>query len=991
MTKKIPTYNILVAFNREVFSGLKKAVKQGSFSSYLGAHKDYVLFDNTADNFIRLAHAYSFQEKRGSETDNFTITLEILDPGRIFEEKYLANSLSQLLANNGGNIATIDDTENEIKRLQNILDHSDSSDPDFWKNMGAATSVDGTLENDLYRMNSVIEHHKKQSKVVVDSSESTADFIARKLDVFGTTNLQEPVKANLQPGTYEKFLNEFEKKRVEYLQNIRQQLDSIQLHAPAMLHVSYGCGDDLDNWAGPFMCYLSGAKISFQSDTGFRTITLLLTVNTQFPGLTPIDVGAFEFGKNLQIYGQAPLITTIEQAPVTFGGLFTYAGAEIPLSAEQYEKRKKSNRISQLNATGKAPGAEGVYDYHTAICDCIKDYIVKCTANKANVIVFFPDLNQLLRPLITSYNDSYLFNLDAYGGHPIYITDPSGKEITISRKNLFVVPEIMKELGFDVTSEITSGDKIVTYGYDTLIAPNGTPDANAKLVERISEAYKTSQNINISLIKKPGSSFMDALKRVTSGMSILKVVQPVFLVENNSDFIKELKGFCDEHAKKENARRAQIENTAEIRQKIRLGEPGYSGEREEILNIDPSKPLIIYGDKTMIDRFFFGKIKLEKIGLFKFGFGSDENGLQFSEKNKSAGTPTSYFNYNYLVAGRDRKFISDDYFRIADKYFQTNKKDNCFNSYTLPKSQFAFDPDDEKKIQQSNIPVFKFGVQDPNILSIDMDIDQYYFNILNSVLYQTASLHKGSRGTITKTDSGFNALLELNKDKVSEILNAFTIVKPDGTKGLSQSGVKAAKELSLFSEVSEKDIESLFVGLMALSGEKTIIQNLEWWQKKNPAVHFTKLISQLSQIAYRGTITTLPFFHLSNNVGAINPALLFIRESSILGINKSRAVSDVLNGLWVIYGYEHSISRGEAQSSFHITKDPRIQLPNTLMPVKKEESINTIKVSDKPYEETLLSVTVGVGGMTEDITRSQALRDQQEQAAITSVTVARPE
>lgn len=986
MTKKIPTYNILVAFNREVFSGLKKAIKQGSFSSYLGAHKDYVLFDNTSDNFLRLAHAYSFQEKRGSETDNFTITLEILDPGRIFEQKYLANSLTQLLANKSGNIATVDDTENEIKRLQNILDHSESSDPDFWNNMGDAKSVDGTLENDLYRMNSVINSYRNTPRI--EREESTSDFIARNLDIFGTTNIQEPVKANLRENTFEKFLNEFETKRVEYLQEIRRQLDSIQLSSPAMLHISYGCGDDLDNWAGPFMCYLSGAKIGFQSDTGFRTITLLLTVNTQFPGLTPIDVGAFQFGKNLQIYGQAPLITTIDQSPVTFGGLFSYAGAEIPLSPEQYEKRKKANRVSQLNATGKAPGAEGVYDYHTAICDCIKDYIVKCTANKANVIVFFPDLNQLLRPLINSYNDSYLFNLDAYGGHPIYITDPSGKEITISRKNLFVVPEIMKELGFDITSEITSGDKIVTYGYDTLIAPNGTPDANAKLVERISEAYKTCKNIKLSLVKKPGNSFMDPLKRVTSGMSILQVVQPVFLVENNADFIKELKSFCDEQAKIENARRAQIESSPEIRQKIRLGEPGYSGEREEILTIDPNKPLIIYGDKTMIDRFFYGKIKLEKIGLFRFGFGSDETALELA--NKNSGTPASYFNYNYLVAGRDRKFTSDSYFNIAEKYFQLAKKDNCFNSYTVPKSQFAFDPDDEKKIQQSNIPIFKFGVQDPNILSIDMDIDQYYFNILNSVLYKTAGLHRGSRGTVTKTDEAFNALLELNTNVVADILKNYTIIKPDGTKGLKPEGVKAAKELSLLAEISEKDIESLFVGLMTLSGEKTIIQNLEWWQKKNPATHFTKLISQLSQIAYRGTITTLPFFHLSNSVGSINPALLFIRESSILGVNRTQAVSDALNGLWVIYGYEHSISRGEAQSSFHITKDPRIQLPNTLMPVKKEESINTIRVSDQP-EDTVVKITVGVGGMVEDVTRSQYLREQQELAAITSVRTARPE
>jgi len=47
--------------------------------------------------------------------------------------------------------------------------------------------------------------------------------------------------------------------------------------------------------------------------------------------------------------------------------------------------------------------------------------------------------------------------------------------------------------------------------------------------------------------------------------------------------------------------------------------------------------------------------------------------------------------------------------------------------------------------------------------------------------------------------------------------------------------------------------------------------------------------------------------------------------------------------LWVIYGYEHSIGRGEAHSSFHITKDPRIQLPKGLTP-EKVDSIDTLDV-----------------------------------------------
>jgi hypothetical protein len=63
-----------------------------------------------------------------------------------------------------------------------------------------------------------------------------------------------------------------------------------------------------------------------------------------------------------------------------------------------------------------------------------------------------------------------------------------------------------------------------------------------------------------------------------------------------------------------------------------------------------------------------------------------------------------------------------------------------------------------------------------------------------------------------------------------------------------------------------------------------------------------------------------------------------VRESSILGINKTNSISDVLNGLWVIYGYEHSIGKGEAYSTFHITKDIRIQMPKPMMPIGKKST-----------------------------------------------------
>ena len=253
-------------------------------------------------------------------------------------------------------------------------------------------------------------------------------------------------------------------------------------------------------------------------------------------------------------------------------------------------------------------------------------------------------------------------------------------------------------------------------------------------------------------------------------------------------------------------------------------------------------------------------------------------------------------------------------------------------------------------MKQSNIPIFKFGVQDSNVLDLDIDIDHYYFNILNSVFYQTTNLHKGGAGTADSINKKFNPLLNLDKNTVADLINNYVIISPDKPPTLNPYKAEELKKIPQLNTFTTKDLEAAFVSLIAFTDDKGAVINLDWWKSDNPAVHFYSMLSQMSKIAYRGTIRTLPFFHLSMSVGSLNPALLFVKETSILGVNKNSSISDSLNGMWVIYGYEHTIGKGEAYSSFHITKDPRVQLPNNLVP-ETIDSIDTLEVSEQDLEE----------------------------------------
>lgn len=942
MTTPLPTYNIIVAFDKQVFADLKRAAPE-SMDAFLRNRKDSVLFTNISDNFLRLSHAYTFQEKQGKETDNFTITLELLDPGKVFEQTYLINSLKQLAAGKSslfGNDSADTSLDSEISTLRNKLE-AVVDDPDFALKLDKYKDATGSVEKDLYDITQSIS--KLEEKLALAENIEIREFGAGSSAALQRQEKRKKIEKTLKEITpqVEEYTREFEKKKAEYVLSLSTQLKHLEKPViPTTMYLSYGCGSNIENWAGPFLCWLTGAKFGFSAETGFRTITLVFTVNAQFPGLTPMDDIRFSLGRDLQVFGSHPILNIAKQRYV-MPRLNEMVVGDRDLFPEVETDLSRSTKLAKLMTSNSSKekmeevmAEESYIDYHYVICECIKDYIKKCVSNKANVIVLFPDLNELIIPLKKNLEKNGFSDPENQlsGFCDVKLID--GSRLKIPKSEFYFIPEIMRELGFDVTEEIVEDGKILSYKPEQVIGRNGKAAFYPEVVKNFGAS---SKNLYLNLVKKPGQTFLDPLVDLKNKLpKNLKIIEPTFLVENNADFLRDLKEFCVGEELKEERRRISLNPETTLQSK-RL---------EEIITIDENKPLIIYGDKTMIDRFFFGKIRLEQIGIFKFGFGSDV----FST-NESQGNPNNEvskaFNYSNLVATRDKKFISKEYQDLAAKYFQFAKQDNCFNSYKVPTSQFDFESTDAKGLQQSNIPIFKFGVQDSNILDLDIDIDHFYFNILNSVFYQTANLHKGGKGTADSINDKFNPLLELDKNKVAELIKQYMIITPDKPPTLDPSKADDLKTIPQLATYSTKDLEAAFVSLIAFTDDKGAVLNLDWWKSENPAVHFYSMLSQMSKIAYRGTIRTLPFFHLSMSVGSLNPALLFVKETSILGLNKNSSISDSLNGLWVIYGYEHSIGKGEAYSSFHITKDPRVQLPSGLTP-KKIDTVETLEVKEEP-------------------------------------------
>ena len=184
------------------------------------------------------------------------------------------------------------------------------------------------------------------------------------------------------------------------------RLGSSEFVTPNKFYLSYGSGDSLDEWAGPFLVYLVDANIDISSNKA-RVITLKFIYNDSFvslpDSLDKVSPLLSVEGFGLRWHGESDQITldnnqirkveSILSKSLTDQGLLgslygEKAGTIRPGSNRTYRQQAANTLFLEISK---------VIDFHAIITQTLRSYLRK-VCQTPNVLVIIPNIN------IANYN-----------------------------------------------------------------------------------------------------------------------------------------------------------------------------------------------------------------------------------------------------------------------------------------------------------------------------------------------------------------------------------------------------------------------------------------------------------------------------------------------------------------------------------------------------------------------------------------------------------
>jgi len=294
-----------------------------------------------------------------------------------------------------------------------------------------------------------------------------------------------------------------------------------------------------------------------------------------------------------------------------------------------------------------------------------------------------------------------------------------------------------------------------------------------------------------------------------------------------------------------------------------------------------------------------------------------------------------------------------------------------------------------KSLKDANIPVFKSGVPNSNILSIDIEDKGQYFQSLNVSYEQN---HKFKMFQMLQDDPKFRKLTELLRDSNGNVVDmaaqidkfikagdktSLNLLKTLGSAVLSEgalgdgytdtwdalidkandnansptkvdtdndalraqlpswmASITAEKEADLWesglrgaSESVQKNINEILKEMMKVASVPTEGRVTHaGGQGMNTIDHMGVMTANAYTWAMTGTIKTLPYFHISAFRHLNTPCLLYVRNAQMSGTKPVfNPYNSWYSGIYHIMGFKHVISPTEVTSEFKIVRTPPIE------------------------------------------------------------------
>lgn len=240
-----------------------------------------------------------------------------------------------------------------------------------------------------------------------------------------------------------------------------------------------------------------------------------------------------------------------------------------------------------------------------------------------------------------------------------------------------------------------------------------------------------------------------------------------------------------------------------------------------------------------------------------------------------------------------------------------------------------FSSKEREYIEENGIPVFRYNTQNPNIIDVKFNFGAIYFSLLK-MGYQkeigrlTSAVAEGvlptgvgtfpirSRGAAIAylRSKGFSQGMG-DEDKKKVIESLATRISPELAKELEVDSAEAGADsfANIIKELEDKNLHSLVLVDQALPG--------------NPNAIMADFSEELYRKALQMSITTLPLFHISKLASISSPCIVFAQDQPILQSRQPEQslLNKFFSGLYKIMGFKHTITTTTATSEFKLVKN----------------------------------------------------------------------
>ncbi len=535
------------------------------------------------------------------------------------------------------------------------------------------------------------------------------------------------------------------------------------------------------------------------------------------------------------------------------------------------------------------------YPLHITITNLIRSFLAKsANINLNNVIVLLPDLSLALE---SKYN-----------------AELKAVEATMIDKD-----------------KTYSGSFFRTvYDYATFVAHE---KLYSNLGFKISQPIKTKEDVpkgNVLLRLLDGGAFthsLDIFREDFDELQILKEISNIQFTKSVSLNLQDHEGFEDVIGKLITMLR---ENSSTYFSTINYFWETDLGVIEIIRKYNPTisldgGPLLIFGDTNFILNFFYGQIELLKL--------EDTKEVLLSQ-----------------LASSDRTIFTSDLRKHISSYISENHLTNGPFDATFSElpDEYAFK--DTESVNTKNIPIFKYGYKNSNIIDFNINYDSYLLQYMQGAivpsLKDTASITTINSESTQKILDKFKVLQTgaISEKRLQEIISMLKTVSLTGNDktDIRQLGDEILRDFPFLGKDLSKEFATQFItALKELSNGRTHTRNyLTNEYVVNSVVNRTiQLIDKLNRLALIGNIKTLPLFKFHKIAHALqHPSYVFIREPTVLGVKPS-IINQLFSGKWNIIGFKHHISEYDCYSSFSILKIP-YDTDQSFTKIKNENTIS---------------------------------------------------